>query len=148
MSAIPEFPLKVFYDGSCSVCAAEMEVYRRKELGGRLIFIDINGPGFDPGRYGITREAFMYEMHAIDRPGRVYRGVEAFRAIWQAFPASTLYGFLGALVILPGFNSLARLAYRGFARIRKYLPKSHAACRERVCRLGNSKKEQKKEDEL
>jgi predicted DCC family thiol-disulfide oxidoreductase YuxK len=146
MPAIAEFPLKVFYDGSCPVCAAEMEVYRWKEHGGRLVFIDISGPGFDPGPYGITREAFMYEMHAIDRQGEVYRGVEAFRAIWQAFPASTLYGFLGALVILPGVDSLARLVYRGFARIRKYLPKSRAACKDGACRLGNSKEERHKED--
>lgn len=139
MPDLPAFPLQVFYDGSCSVCAAEMEIYQRKEHGGRLVFTDIGRPDFDPVPFGITLKEFMYEMHAIDRQGRVYRGVEAFRAIWQALPASTLYGLLGTLIALPGINPCARLAYRCFARIRKYLPKRREACRDGVCRLGRER---------
>jgi predicted DCC family thiol-disulfide oxidoreductase YuxK len=129
----PAFPLRIFYDGACSVCAAEMAIYRRKEHGGRLIFQDLNHPDFDPAPYGITREAFMFEMHAIDREDRVYRGIEAFWAIWQAFPGSSWYGFLGTLVTLPGLNLAARFAYGCFARIRKYLPKRK--CEDGVCSL-------------
>ena len=128
---LPAFPLQVFYDGACSVCAAEMASYRRKEHEGRLIFVDLSSPDFDPARYGVAMEAFRYEMHAIDRQGRIYRGVEAFRAIWHAFPTSTWYGFLGTLVTLPGLSLLFRLAYRLFARIRKYLPKR--PCKDGVC---------------
>ena len=32
----PAYPLQIFYDGSCSVCAAEMKIYRSKEHAGRL----------------------------------------------------------------------------------------------------------------
>lgn len=138
MAGIPAYPLKIFYDGSCSVCAAEMEFYRRKEHGDRIHFIDISAAEFDPAPYGITLEAFMHEMHAIDQNNHVYRGVEAFRAIWQAFPASTRYGLLGALVTLPGVNSLARLAYWCFARIRKYLPKSGDDCNDGTCRISRN----------
>ena len=134
MPGTPAFPLQIFFDGSCSACAAEMEVYRRQEHGGRLLFADISAPEFDPSPYGITLDAFMYEMHAIDREGHVYRGVEAFSAIWQAFPSSTRYSLFAALVSLPGVDFLARLAYRGFARIRKYLPKSRTACNDETCR--------------
>jgi predicted DCC family thiol-disulfide oxidoreductase YuxK len=133
----PSFPLQIFYDGACSICAAEMNIYRRKEHAGRLIFVDLNSPDFDPAPFGIAREAFMFEMHAIDRQGRVYRGVEAFWAIWQAFPTSTWYGLLGTLITLPGMNLLARLAYAGFARIRKYLPKR--PCEDGVCGLKEHK---------
>jgi predicted DCC family thiol-disulfide oxidoreductase YuxK len=136
MPDAPAYPLQIFFDGSCSVCAVKMEVYRRKEHAGRLVFIDIGAPAFDPTPYGIPLEAFMYEMHAIDREGSVYRGVEAFRAIWQAFPGSSWYGLLGALVTLPGVNLLGRLAYWSFARVRKFLPKSHDACKDGTCRLG------------
>jgi predicted DCC family thiol-disulfide oxidoreductase YuxK len=139
MPEIPAYPLQIFFDGSCSVCAAEMEVYRRKEHGGRLLFVDIGAPEFDPTPYGITLEAFMYEMHAIDRENRVYRGVDAFRAIWQAFPAATRYGLLGALVALPGVHLLARATYWCFARIRRFLPKNREACRDGTCGLGRDK---------
>jgi hypothetical protein len=62
--------------------------------------------------------------------------VEAFRAIWQAFPASTLYGVLGTLVTLPGVNLLARGAYWSFARFRRFLPQSRDVCEDGTCRLG------------
>jgi predicted DCC family thiol-disulfide oxidoreductase YuxK len=142
MQASPEFPLKVFYDGSCSVCAREMDVYRRKEHGGRLLFVDISIPDFDPTPYGITLPDFMHEMHAIDHSGGVYRGVEAFRAIWQAFPASTRYGALGWLIALPGVHLLARLTYWSFARMRNYLPKSREACKDGACGIGKGKSPQ------
>lgn len=138
MPVIPEYPLEIFYDGSCRVCNAKMESYRREIHGGRLDFTDISLPEFDPTPYGITLAEFMYEMHAIDRRGRVYRGVEALSAVWLAFPASVLYTVLGRLVTMPGVGYLARLAYRGFARIRRYLPKKNDACRDGSCRTGRA----------
>ncbi len=132
----PAYPLQVFFDGSCSVCSREMEAYRRKNHGGRLLFVDIGAPEFDPTPFGIPLDTFMYEMHCIDREGRIYRGVEAFRAIWLAFPASARYRLLAALVDLPGVNRLARFVYRLFARNRKYLPKYRDACRDGSCRRG------------
>jgi predicted DCC family thiol-disulfide oxidoreductase YuxK len=128
----PEFPLQVFYDGACYVCSAEMFVYMRKNHAGRLEFVDISVPEFNPAEHGISLADFMYQLHAIDRAGKVYRGVEAFRAIWQAFPTSTWYGLLGALVTLPGISILASEFYLAFARIRKYFPKRRSA----VCRIG------------
>jgi len=138
MPNAPTFPLTVYYDGSCSVCAAEIEHYRRKDHESRLVLIDISAPDFSPERPGIDRQAFMHELHVIDRQGTVYRGVEAFWAIWQAFPASTLYGMMGTLITLPVINPLARLCYRGFARIRRYLPKRSSACADGTCRIGKN----------
>jgi predicted DCC family thiol-disulfide oxidoreductase YuxK len=140
MPVRPEFPLKVFYDGSCIVCSAEMAAYMRKSHEGRLLFIDVAAPDFNQGKYGITLAEFMYEIHVIDRGGRVYRGPEGFWAIWQAFPASTWYGLLGLLVTLPGLSLIARLAYRCFARLRKYLPKRRDACPDGACRIGRGKR--------
>jgi len=128
----PDFPLKVFYDGSCYVCSSEMLVYMRKNHEGRLEFIDISEPSFNAVEYGINLADFMYQMHAIDRSGRIYRGPEAFRAIWQAFPSSWWYGFLATLVSIPGISFFARTAYLTFARLRKYLPKR----RINACRIG------------
>jgi predicted DCC family thiol-disulfide oxidoreductase YuxK len=133
MPEAPAFPLQVFYDGSCSVCASEMNSYRIKEHGDRLIFVDISNERFDPAPYGIAINDFMQQMHAIDRLGRVYRGVDAFRAIWQAFPNSFPYRSLNAFIAFPGVNLVARLSYRGFAAIRKYLPKSKRACEAGLC---------------
>ena len=131
----PEFPIRIYYDGACSVCATEIERYGRKDKAGRLELVDISSPTFDPAPLGFTLADFMYQMHLIDRAGRVYRGVEAFWAIWQAFPNSTLLGLLGTLLMLPGVNGAARLCYRGFARIRRYLPKRGNGCTTGSCRI-------------
>ena len=136
MPTKPQFPLRVFYDGSCSVCALETERYGRMDREGRLVLVDISAAEFDPAFFGITLDDFMYQMHVMDATNRVYRGVEAFWAIWQASPASTLFGLLGWGITLPLINPLARLCYRGFARIRKYLPKRAVACPGGSCRIG------------
>ena len=136
MLTAPRFPLHVFYDGSCSVCATEIERYGRKDHAGRLILVDISAPDFDPAPFGISLAEFMYQMHAIDRSGRVFRGVEAFWAIWQAFPSSTLLGLCGTLISLPLVNPLARLGYRIFAGLRGYLPKQSNDCSSGSCRIG------------
>jgi predicted DCC family thiol-disulfide oxidoreductase YuxK len=41
MKVQPLFPIQVFYDGSCSVCATEIEHYLRQDHGGKLLAIDI-----------------------------------------------------------------------------------------------------------
>ena len=119
----PVFPIKVFYDGSCYVCASEMNFYRENAPEGRLDFVDITAEGFEPGRYGLTQEDFMRQIHAMDKEGRMFEGVDAFWAIGKAFPAYSFYGILGALAMNPLFNPLARLLYWSFARFRKHLPK-------------------------
>ena len=133
------FPITVFYDGSCVVCSTEMEHYRHKDREGRLLLVDISATDFTAEQYNMDLQAFMYELHVIDQAGVVYAGIDAFRAIWQAFPASTLYGCMGTVINLPGINRLARLFYRGFARIRRYLPKKSRQCSHGSCRIGKTK---------
>lgn len=136
MLTTPDFPLQVFFDGACSVCAAGIERYRLRDHDGRLILVDISAPGFDPAPFGIPLAEFMFQMHAIDQSGKVFRGVEAFWAIWQAFPSSTLLGLCGTLISLPLVDPIARLCYRIFASLRGYLPKRRQDCSGGSCRLG------------
>ena len=46
MSAI--YPLTLYYDGACPVCALEMDHLRSRDAAARLVFVDIAAPGFDP----------------------------------------------------------------------------------------------------
>ncbi len=136
MASSPSFPLRVFYDGACPLCSREIEHYHRRDRQGWIVPVDISAPDFDPAPFDIPLASFMHELHAIDRLGEVYRGVDAFRAIWQAFPDVGLYRALAVIVALPVVNPLARLGYRGFARMRPYLPGRRAACAAGHCRIG------------
>lgn len=134
----PEFPIRVFYDGACSVCSSEVEHYLHQNHGGRLFALDISAPDFNPELYHNTLDEFMYELHVIDCNGRIFRGVDAFWAIWQAFPDSKLYGVLCSVTSMPIVNTVARLMYKGFARIRPYLPKKHD-CENGSCKIDRKK---------
>jgi len=119
----PRFPLTVFYDGACIVCATEIEHYLKKDHGGKLLAVDISSHDFDPAPYKISMTDFMQQLHAIDQDSQVFKGIDSFWAIWQAFPPSTIYGIMGRIIQSPLVNRLARIGYWMFARIRPYLPK-------------------------
>lgn len=135
----PHFPLRIFYDGKCVVCATEIKHYVGRDRLDRLVPIDISDPDFDPAPFRISLDQFMHELHAFDSRDKVYRGIDAFWAIWQAFPANSVPGLLGKFITLPIINPLARIVYRGFARIRRYLPKSRIDCGNGTCGIHERK---------
>lgn len=117
----PVFPLHVFYDGSCPLCSREIDHYRGLDRHGRLCFIDISASGFDAGSWDLNRKELIKVMHVRDAGGRLYRGVDAFRALWLGLPRP-FYRRLSRLLGLPGLHLLAVVGYRVFARLRHLLP--------------------------
>ena len=63
------FPITVFYDGSCSVCAEEIAHYKKKDRHDRLVMVDISEEAFDPAKYGKTQQEFDAQMHVQDGDG-------------------------------------------------------------------------------
>ena len=131
------FPLQIFYDGSCRVCSAEMNVYRAQNPQNRLQFIDISSAEFRAEDFGKTRQEFMAQLHVQDAEGVFTTGLDAFVSIWQAYPAGSRQRLLSALVGLPGIELCSRLGYRLFARYRHLLPKRSADCDSGSCNLSH-----------
>ena len=113
-----DYPIEILYDGSCGVCSSEMTTYARKNPGNRFVFIDISRPEFRPEPYGRSLKELMKALYVRDRSGRLFVGVEAFSAIWRAFPRGSWFRLLDRLVTLPVVMPLAKIAYRLFARYR------------------------------
>lgn len=126
------WPVQVFYDGGCRVCATEIEHYRTLEHAGRLDFIDISAPAFQAESYGRSQQQFMISMHVRDAAGRCWCGVAAFPVIWRALPGPR-YRWLVAIVSQPGVFQLASFGYWCFARLRKFLPKTSRRCDSDQC---------------
>jgi predicted DCC family thiol-disulfide oxidoreductase YuxK len=116
------YPLTIFYDGGCAVCAAEMAHYSRHNPSQRLRFVDISGPGFSAGKYGRSDREFMRRLHVQTANGAFATGVDAFLLIWNAYPRGTFYPLLGKIIGLPGVLSMARAGYSLLARFRHLLP--------------------------
>ena len=87
MSTPLRYPLTVFYDASCPMCASEMHALRDLDTHGRLKLVDCSAPEFrDDGlrAEGITRAVLMGRIHARDAHGRWLIGLDCFEAVYRA----------------------------------------------------------------
>ena len=81
------YPLTIFYDASCPLCATEMHALRELDKAGRIELVDCSAREFsDEGlrAEGITRDSLMRRIHARDAHGRWVAGMDAFEAVYRA----------------------------------------------------------------
>ena len=86
MNAI-QFPLTIFYDASCAMCAGEMHALKELDADGRLALVDCSPPEFDDqalAQGGFCRADAMTLIHARDADGRWLIGVDVFEAAYRA----------------------------------------------------------------
>lgn len=117
----PCYPLTLLYDAACPVCALEMDHLRARNGEGRLAFVDIAQPGFDPAPYGATLAAMDAEIHGVWADGAPVRGLEALRLAYAAVGLGWVLRPTGLAPLRPLFDA----GYRLFARHRR--PISRAA---------------------
>ena len=110
----------VYFDGSCSLCRAEIGYYRRKDQDHALCFVDISETGAVPPE-GITQERTMKRFHVRASDGRVLSGAAAFVEVWKRLPR---WRWAAQLASLPGAMPLLEVGYRLFLPIRPYLSKT------------------------
>lgn len=113
MSAI--YPLTLLYDAACPVCALEMDHLRARNDAGRLAFVDISAPGFDPTPYGATLAQMDAEIHALAADGRLMKGVQVLRLAYEAVGL----GWVMRPVGWGPLRGVSDVAYRLFARHRR-----------------------------
>ena len=110
----------VYFDGSCSLCRAEIGYYQRKDQYSALCFVDISETGGIPPE-GITQERAMKRFHVRASDGRVLSGAAAFVEVWTRLPR---WRWAARLAGLPGVTPLLEVGYRLFLPIRPYLSKA------------------------
>ncbi len=120
MNAI--YPLALLYDANCAVCSLEMDHLRSLNAEGRLQFIDISAPGFDPTPYGATLDAMNAEIHARRADGRVIRGVPVLRLAYEAVGL----GWVLRPTAWAPLRALSDVGYRLFARHRHSISRAAA----------------------
>lgn len=77
-------PHTVYYDGACPLCTGEMALLKARNTAGKLVFVDIATPGFDPAPLGATLAAMLTLMHVRTPEGRWLIGIPAFVVIYKA----------------------------------------------------------------
>lgn len=81
------YPLTVFYDASCPMCAGEMLALKELDREARLELVDCSARDFDESvlaGLAITRADLMTRMHARDAHGRWLVALDAIEAAYRA----------------------------------------------------------------
>ncbi|MFC3025385.1 thiol-disulfide oxidoreductase DCC family protein [Vibrio zhugei] len=105
--------LIVFYDGTCPLCAKEMDQLRKRDTQQRLHLVDLHSdefaqfPDIDP-------VAASEILHAVDQQGRLLLGLDAVHKAWQMVGKGWVYAPLRWPLIRP----VADWCYLFFARHR------------------------------
>ena len=124
MSRPLRYPLTVFYDGSCPLCASEMRALRKREHHGRLEFVDCSAPKFDDSVLAgtaISREDLMEHIHARDAHGRWFRGIDVLEAAYAAAGVTSMAAVLRSRGLRPWLTR----GYSWIARNRRLLSRLH-----------------------
>lgn len=108
------YPLTLLYDAGCPVCALEMDHLRSRNQAGRLVFVDISAPGFDPSPFGATLAQMNAAIHAVAADGQVLRGVQVLRLAYGAVGL----GWVMGPTSWPLLRTASEQGYRWFARHR------------------------------
>lgn len=120
MKREPAYPLTVFYDASCPLCATEMNALHKRDARGRLILADCSAPEFDDAPLigdGLRRADLMERMHARDARGHWYVALDAFEAIYRAAGLERTASLWGSRRLRPLFDRI----YPWIARNRQVL---------------------------
>ena len=117
-----DYPLTLFYDAGCAVCALEMDALRARDHRRRLVFVDIAAPGFDTPPDGVSRVELAAEIHATRPDGSLLRGVEVLRQAYSAVGLGWLLRPTGWALLRPLFDA----GYHVFARHRHAISRAAA----------------------
>ena len=110
---------KILFDGNCIICDSEVAHYYRLAPD-KFELVDISAPEFNAGNFNLTPEAVERSMHVITPDGKLAIGVDAFAYIWSCIEK---YNWAARCIQFPLVKAPAKLGYRIFASVRKYLPK-------------------------
>ena len=104
----------VLYDGSCPLCALEINQYRKIIPDSPIHWVDVSSPEFT-APLGQTKESLMQRFHVVQPNGELISGAAAFVSVWEKLPK---FRYLAALSKLPGMLSIMEFGYVNFLKIR------------------------------
>lgn len=106
--------LTLFYDGSCSLCRAEILFLSGRNQAHLLNFVDMHSDRFNPQKVGVSCEAALAAMYGQFSSGRLIQGVAVFPEAYRRANLPRLANLFSYKPLQPFF----RLAYCLFANNR------------------------------
>lgn len=108
-SVIPNWKIKLLYDGECPLCLREVDFLRKRDAGrGLVCFVDIADQDYNPAENGgVDFETAMGRIHAVLPDGSTVKNVEVFRRVYEILGMGWVY----AATKLPLVGTLADALY-------------------------------------
>jgi len=126
----------VYFDGSCSLCSAEIGYYRRKDQDRALCFVDISETGA-AAPDGITKERAMRRFHVRASDGRLLSGAAAFVEVWTRLPR---WRWAARAASLPGALIVLERGYRIFLPVRPFISRLFGQALRLQAAIGGAKR--------
>jgi len=125
---------KVYYDGACPLCVAEISHYKSKTDAASVGFVDVSKADADLPD-GLDAQQAMARFHVQTPDGALRSGAAGFAALWTQVPG---WRWLAKLARVPGVTPLMELAYRMFLRLRPLIVRAFVAVQRKRGRAGPS----------
>ena len=109
---IPHF---VFYDDKCSLCAAEINHYRKLETCYPIKWIGIHRDKKAIKEFGFNKQELLENLHVLRADGVVITGALAFATIWTSLKR---YRLIGNIVFKLKLAPILNIFYKYFAKWR------------------------------
>ncbi len=98
--------MKVFFNNSCKICKAEIDLYKKEKLQ-EIDWIDITNNDLAEKETSKNKRQLLRRLHVIEDK-KVIEGAQAFLILWKKMPR---YKFLYNFFKLPIIFNLFSLGY-------------------------------------
>tara|TARA_A100001011_G_scaffold52949_1_gene51251 strand:+ start:148 stop:516 length:369 start_codon:yes stop_codon:yes gene_type:complete len=98
--------MKVFFNNSCSICRAEINLYKKEQVEG-IDWVDITHNKKAEAETKKKDKSLLRRLH-VKKDEKIYEGAEAFLLIWKKIPK---YRFLFKILSLPIIFNLFSMLY-------------------------------------
>jgi predicted DCC family thiol-disulfide oxidoreductase YuxK len=98
--------MKVYYNNSCKICKAEIELYKKEKIH-EIEWIDITNNDLAQKETSKNDKELLRRLH-IKEDGKVIEGAKAFLLLWKKMPK---YKFLYNIFKLPIIFNLFSFGY-------------------------------------
>ena len=109
--------MKVYFNGSCNICNAEISHYKKKTCD--INYVDISKDR-DEHIHHLSKKDLFRRIHVYHQ-GRLISGSESFLILWDTMPR---WKYLSSFLQLPIFKQLWKIAYETMALLLYYKNKS------------------------
>ena len=108
-------PLKVYFDGACPACSAEIAYYRGQPGAQACEWINAAECSDAELGPGLTRASALRRFHVRCSDGQLVDGMRGFAALWSVLPRMAWVGRLASFGPIP---ALLDVAYGVFLAVR------------------------------